>query len=266
MCSTTNTTGPALNLDNRTQLDTYRKIVVVRDYGSGCVEVGMSNAPNPNQLDVKHEINQDDALTTNESDELKRQRNIDRSLRRSKANVRRKVMSADLDYMLTLTYKENMTDLEQGWNDFRKYIRKVRRLLPNYKYVVVAEYQKRGAVHFHIAVKGWQPIKQLQAIWHSVVGQGMGNVRYDKPKFQIRYKWQLAKIAGYLSKYITKSLGAAFARQRYRVSEGIIVPGQRALVYFQAGTDWIGEIFDSVGAEVRFRHESEQGWAWACSW
>jgi len=223
----------------------------------------MSNPPLPNQTEVDHRKPKSQFPLQVPSDSEKKI-NFNRSLRRSKANVRRKVMSADLDYMITLTYRENKQDLEAAWIDFTKWIRRVRSSNPTYKYVAVAEFQKRGAVHFHVAVKGWQQITLLRSHWLAVVGDG--NVRVDRPKRQVKYKWQLAKIASYMVKYITKDLGAAFGRQRYRVSEGIIIPCHRVLLSFPIGIDWLGEIFDSVGAQLTYRFESDQGWAWACSW
>jgi len=201
------------------------------------------------------------------TDEEKHQANIDRSMRRSKANIRRKCMAAGLDYLLTLTYRENVTDLERSFSDLARFIRLVRKSNKSFKYVAVAEYQKRGAVHFHLAVKGWQNIPLLRKCWHQAIKSTDGNIQVKAPRNRMGNAWHFAKLARYLTKYITKDLcSLGNGRQRYRVSEGIEVPMQRFIFAFSVGVDWLQDVFDVVGAKISFRHESKMGWAWACSW
>lgn len=243
-----------------TELDQINKIVTVRDYGDGVVEVGISSVPTPNTPDVdrRRVSPQADAFPEAKPECL------DRSLRRSKATVRRKCMAGGLDHLLTLTYRENMTDTEQGHKDVTRFLRLVRKSQPNYKYVMVAEYQKRGAIHFHLAVKGFQQVQLLRSIWRSVIGEG--NIDVSRKNYTGRAQWRMAKLAGYLTKYITKDALTAFGRQRYRVAEGIEIPKKTRIISFPVGVDWLGEIFDSLGASIKHRYESEDGWAWAASW
>lgn len=51
---------------------------------------------------------------------------------------------------ITLTFAKNITDLDIANNEFAKYIRKIKRINPNFMYLGVPEFQKRGAVHYHI--------------------------------------------------------------------------------------------------------------------
>ena len=51
---------------------------------------------------------------------------------------------------ITLTFSENITDLDYANKEFNNYTRKVRRVFPDFKYIAVPEFQKRGAVHYHI--------------------------------------------------------------------------------------------------------------------
>src|SRR5208283_966175 len=81
--------------------------------------------------------------------------NLDRCIRRAKAKLRRKVMAAGLDHLLTLTYRENITEKWRAWADFERFVRLVHKHRSDWPWVVVAEAQKRGAVHFHLAVKGF---------------------------------------------------------------------------------------------------------------
>lgn len=56
---------------------------------------------------------------------------------------------------LTLTYKENMQDEKQMYDDFRKFNMRLKYYcdknnLPNYEYICTVEYQARGALHAHV--------------------------------------------------------------------------------------------------------------------
>jgi len=73
---------------------------------------------------------------------------------------------------LTLTYKENMTDPDRLYSDFKIFIKTLRRQYREHilDYIVVAEPQGRGAWHMHVMLKSNQPIlfvdnKRLEAIW-----------------------------------------------------------------------------------------------------
>ena len=77
-----------------------------------------------------------------------------RCANRARTAIRRVIMNADLDRLLTLTYRENITNTKKAWHDFTKFIRLVRKHYPNFVYVAVPEFQKRGAVHFHLSIRG----------------------------------------------------------------------------------------------------------------
>jgi len=252
----------ALRFNKGTELNRSSKFIVVRDYGNGIVEAGLSSVPSPNQDQVdrrRKQRDQDDPSPVSASAP-----DLERSMRRSKATVRRKCMAGGLDHLLTLTYRENVTDLESAFADLTRFIRLVRMTNSNWKYVAVAEYQKRGAVHFHLAVRGFQQVQLLRHIWLRVVGEG--NIDVQSPKHTLRSAWALPKLAGYITKYITKAACTVFGRQRYRVAEGIEIPRKKTIVSFPVGVDQLQEVFDSLGADINYRHESEMGWAWACSW
>ena len=117
--------------------------------------------------------------------------------------------------LLTLTYRENMTDRDRMQRDFDVFMKRLRRVAPAAQYVCVFERQKRGAWHAHIAVprvlshyvyKG-QLVRSydlLRSLWRGVVGADNGNVDVSRNK---RVNRSSAKLASYLSKYIGKDFG-----------------------------------------------------------
>ena len=56
----------------------------------------------------------------------------------------------DWKIFVTLTFAENETNIENANKKFRNFIRKVTRVYDNFKYICIPEFQKRGAIHYHI--------------------------------------------------------------------------------------------------------------------
>lgn len=236
------------------------RAVNIRDYGGGIVEVGYSSVQFSPPAKREGDKDEKDVPSC-----IRDKINLARSLRRSKAQVRRKCMAGGLDHMLTLTYRENVRDLDSAFYDSKRFIRLVRERLPDWKYVLVPEFQKRGAVHFHLAVRGFQDVRFLRQCWRRVVVEG--NIDVQGPRCRGSVKWKLPKLAQYLSKYITKDQGVGNSRQRYRVAEGIDIPSRVFVHRFPRFTDFIAELFDSLGVSLTHHWKAEAGMhGWACSW
>lgn len=157
--------------------------------------------------------------------------NKERSVRRARTKVRRLIKSKDLNTMLTLTYRENMVDRVRMQRDFDVFMKRVRRIFPGFQYVCVFERQKRGAWHAHIAVRSLlshyvvkgvmvKSYDLLRTVWRAVVGEG--NV--DVSKAVRRRRCSVAKLAGYLSKYISKGFDDCEGGDSYRASGKSLPP------------------------------------------
>lgn len=159
----------------------------------------------------------------------KREANEEDAGRRAKKNVRLCCKSISADRMVTLTYRENMIDRVQALADFDSFRRRISKV-KDFHYVAVIEEQERGALHFHIAVRGRQDYVTLRAVWQRVIGQdaegrqmGQVNVR-DPHRFGFGNKGA-HKIASYIAKYCGKDLQCRDLNQkRYFRSRGVVVP------------------------------------------
>lgn len=149
------------------------------------------------------------------------EQNLMDAAKRAKQQVRLRCKAIGADRMITLTYRENMVDkarLKKDFDALRRRLGKVQ----SFQYVAVAERQKRGAWHLHVAVKGRQNYRVLRSIWRSVVGENNGNIDVRNP---FREKGLRHKLASYLSKYITKDFADhALNEKRYWTSRGVEVP------------------------------------------
>ena len=194
--------------------------------------------------------------------------NLDRCIRRAKAKIRRKVMAGGLDHLLTLTYRVNMTERWRAWADFTQFVRLVHRQFPEWPYVVVAETQKRGAMHFHLAVKGFQKVELLRGLWHSLVGEGNIDVQYKRSGVGVQ--WKKSSLACYLAKYIGKDMETDLNERRYRCSLGIEIRGEVIWVPLRVpAKDYALFRLEAVAGRIGYvwcPEESKGEYGWACSW
>lgn len=159
--------------------------------------------------------------------------NRERSKRRARTNVRRLAKAKGLTVLLTLTYRENMTDRDRMQRDFDVFMKRLRRVAPAAQYVCVFERQKRGAWHAHIAVprvlshyvyrgRLVRSYDLLRSLWRGVVGADNGNVDVSRNK---RVNRSSAKLASYLSKYIGKDFGGGEKHDNSYSASGRRLPG-----------------------------------------
>jgi len=141
---------------------------------------------------------------------------LKKSQLRAKKIIRHKLMMMQSDRMLTLTYRENQTDIKQAWKDLKAFSRLMKwRYNDAWQYVCVPEYQKRGAVHFHLAIKGYYHANTVRRLWLKVVGENNGNIDITSPRVIDKKSWNPKRIANYLAKYVTKSESVDFNQKRY---------------------------------------------------
>ena len=155
-----------------------------------------------------------------------REQNEKRARARAGGEIRRKCITIGADHLVTLTYRENVEDRERVLTDLERLRRMVSRAGYPMSYVAVLECQKRGAIHPHLAVRGFQDVRLLRRCWYRIVGKGEGQVNVRGP----RPGSSPVKLARYLSKYISKdleSLPREFEEHRYFCSLGIAVPTEK---------------------------------------
>lgn len=158
-----------------------------------------------------------------------RDANDDDAGRRAKKNVRLCCKQIGADRMVTLTYRENMVDRKlalKHWDAFRRRLRKVK----DFHYVAVIEEQERGALHFHVAVRGRQHYALLRSIWQSVIGLGMNGQQMGQVNVRDPHRFGFGqngahKLASYIAKYCSKQMNArSLDEKRYFRSRGIVLP------------------------------------------
>lgn len=188
--------------------------VTVRDFGNKNIEVSVM------PYETWSEPCEEELKPITERGSGDRERSAESAAKRAKRRVRHKCKLLQARYMLTLTTREIISDVNVMQKYFQEFVRRIR-LVGNFEYIATHELQKRGALHLHIAVANRQDYKLLWSIWHRVVGVGEGRVHVTSGN----KKASVNRIAAYISKYISKSfLDGELNKRRYWASKGIGEP------------------------------------------
>lgn len=145
-----------------------------------------------------------------EQQKLKKQR-MQFSINRTRTEIRRLVNSnPQLSKFLTLTFAENITDLKTANYIFNKFILRMNYKYPDFEYLAVPEFQKRGAVHYHLLCKiPFIEIAELQEMW------GQGFVKINKID-------NVNNVGAYVSKYLGKEMDErSFGKKKFFRSQNL---------------------------------------------
>lgn len=203
-------------------------------------------------------------LQAEEEAEERRERSLSIAANRAKVKVRKLCKVLGADTLLTLTYRACETDLQQSKKDLKEFVRRLRRLIPDFRCVAVYEYQKRGAIHWHIATAGMptrfekispdgvpyqvKSFDALRAVWRSVAGERGGNI--DLARRKAHSQRSPARIATYLSKYILKAFreGEPFTNRYTRFGD-FDLPAPVSLGHYPTALEAIDACYGLIGSD-----------------
>lgn len=116
----------------------------------------------------------------------------------------------------TLTFKENIENLRKANRFFKEFIRKLNRIVPSrIRYVIVPEFQDRGAIHYHGVFFNlpFIDIKKFEKLW----GHGFIDIQVSR---------RIRSTGAYLAKYLTKEYfdERLYGEKAFFCSRGLIRP------------------------------------------
>ena len=148
------------------------------------------------------------------ADEIKAE-NRSKVAYRARSYVRRKVnANPQLNKFLTLTFAENLTDLYKARYEFDKFLKRLKTRFKGFQFVAVVEFQKRGAVHFHLLCNlPYVDVNELSKVWKH------GFIRLNKID-------NVDNVGAYVTKYMTKESmdKRLIGRKCYSMSKGLNEP------------------------------------------
>lgn len=129
----------------------------------------------------------------------------DFSLRRTRSRIVRLINSnPDLKAFVTLTFNYDVPSLIESNPVFKKFIKRLKRKVPNLKYIAIPEFQSDndyygrpkpngGSVHYHLLVNFEMASSELETLWQ------VGFVKINRIK-------HVNHLGLYVSKYVGKNL------------------------------------------------------------
>ena len=173
------------------------------------------------------------------TDENKKIDNRKKVVTRIRNNIRRLAIANFNEYsrFFTATFKDNITGMDYANSEFKKFIKRVKYNYGNFKYLAVVEFQKRGAIHYHMLSDfGYIEHKELEKIW----GNGFVWIRdlltsnNSKP---------VDKVGAYILKYMNKNIidKRLMGKKSYFTSRNLIRP---EIVYENLSLDDCFEKYD----------------------
>jgi hypothetical protein len=153
------------------------------------------------------------------------------TMRRARTELRRLVQANNRQYrnvrgspyepiFLTLTFAENIQDFDTANHEFKLFIMRLGYMVSgkkenSIKYVAVPEFQKRGAIHYHLVIFNmpYIPAKKIADIWRN------GFIKVNKID-------HVDNVGAYICKYLGKDLDDERLRGKksYFTSRGLIKP------------------------------------------
>ena len=177
-------------------------------------------------------------LTTSEQLEIKKQK-MKFSFNRTKTEIRRLTnTNPQLNKFMTLTFAENIIDLKEANYIFNQFIKRISYKYPNFEYLAVPEFQKRGAVHYHLLCKlPFVEIIKLQELW------GQGFLKINKID-------NVNNVGAYVCKYLSKDMfdERTFGKKKFfrsqSLSESIELIGYYANIFIEKFLSILSPVFE----------------------
>jgi predicted peroxiredoxin len=129
------------------------------------------------------------------------------TLRDARNNLRRLALANfnENSFFITLTYEKNMKDVKKADDDFKKFIKRLKYKYGDLKYIAVREFQKRGAVHYHmisnVKLPAWNNEKELKELevylWKEIWRHGFVDIKKID---------HVDNVGAYITKYMDKDI------------------------------------------------------------
>ena len=163
-----------------------------------------------------------------------------KNILRSKFSMQRLIKANETIFksFITLTFKENVTDIESANKSFKNWRDSITRNLKSQKkefsYVCVPEFQKRGAVHYHL-LTNLDVKENSDLIILQEDKKTQYDVKYWNKGYSSVYSMKDINVVGYLTKYMTKDIdNRLWGKRRYLYSMNLKQPNT---IYIDINTD-----------------------------
>lgn len=150
------------------------------------------------------------------------------SVRRTRRTIQDYVHCNDFNLFVTITFspkKVNRYDLDMCYIKMQSWLERQRRKSRDFRYLIVPEKHKDGAIHFHALVADAPfSMKKTNVIQNNRRVYNITSFRYGFTNAQFVDDDDKQKVANYIAKYITKDMVLISNRKRYWSSRNLRKP------------------------------------------
>ena len=167
-------------------------------------------------------------------------KSIEESLRRTRTTIFDYALSNNFSYFVTFTFNPKKVDrysIESTSNIMKYWLNRQKKHSPNFAYVIVPEFHKDGAIHFHALIRDYNAELKSTNVFQN--GKRVYNLTGFTAGFTNAQKLDddQTKAAAYLTKYITKDMINRFNKRRYWASKNLHKPVKRYESLSELGLD-----------------------------
>lgn len=159
-------------------------------------------------------------------DSLKNRDYSNESLSRTKRKIYEFGICNNWTHFLTMTFNSKKIDrhnLKDVKSKFIKYLKNYSRIDKDFKYLVIPELHKNGAIHFHgLVCFGSETSKYLKRFKNNIFNHKLFTERFGFNRF-IAICEKSVKVISYIVKYVSKDVGRIF-RNYYFHSNNLVEP------------------------------------------
>ena len=149
-------------------------------------------------------------------------------MRRTRRTIQDYVHCNDFNLFITFTFspkKVNRYDLDMCYIKMQSWLERQRRKSRDFRYLIVPEKHKDGAIHFHALVADSPfSMKKTNVIQNNRRVYNVTSFRYGFTNAQHVDNDDKQKVANYIAKYITKDMVLISNRKRYWSSRNLRKP------------------------------------------
>lgn len=222
------------DLLHRPPAEISKEVKSVATYYPDMVKVYVPNNPIVKKISTDWEI---DSKTHRYVDKVEKTSNEtpeERSIRRTQKLVRDYIMCNRFDIFFTITIASDRYNIERSRKKLYNWIKNQRDRNGRFEYIIVSEYHKDGALHFHGVARNYTgSLKESRSSKTNRLLTDHGKPVYEFSEYKsgftkVQYIGSTsedhARVAKYISKYITKNMVSIFGKKRFWASQGLKKP------------------------------------------
>lgn len=181
-----------------------------------------------NALKVEKEVNSIPVFYLPENGKSDKEKDLEkmRGVWKIKTKIKDYVLCNDFDCFWTLTFETDRYNYDLAFEKMSKWLAKMRRKYGKFRYIIIPELHKDGAIHFHGVTGGFKGTLTYSGVKHKKA-KVYNSSDWEYGFTTITKMRNKEKCASYVTKYFTKDMQNSIVgkgKKKYWLSLGLDLP------------------------------------------